>query len=320
MEYVTLGRTGLKVSVAGLGCGGHSRLGQAQGASAEHSADIIRAALDMGVNFIDTARVYRTEPIVALALEGRRDQAIISTKSHSTIDYPGTTPMTGPQMMVRIEEALAALRTDYIDVFNVHGVYPEDIGRVHAELLPTLLRAKEQGKIRFLGITEHFRTDTKHEMIPPALDSGAWDVLMIGFNVLNPSARERVFARTLRDDIGVQCMFAVRRLNDPETMKVMLDKAASEGQIDLSALDLNDPLGFLRDYADSVIEAAYRFCRHEPGVNVVLTGTSKVAHLKENLASINKGPLAPEALAKLKALFGAVDSISGEAPMELPKA
>jgi aryl-alcohol dehydrogenase-like predicted oxidoreductase len=269
----------------------------------------------MGVNFLDTARVYKTEGIVAAAIQGRpRDQIVISTKSHAAIDYPGTTPMTGPQMMGRIEEALKALRTTYIDVFNMHGVYPEDIGRVHADLLPTLLRAKEQGKIRFLGVTEHFRTDTKHEMIPLALDNGAWDVLMVGFNFLNPSARERVFARTIKENIGVQCMFAVRRINDMETLKVMFDAAAKAGQLDLSLFDEKDPLGFLLDYAPSVIEAAYRFCRHEPGVHVVLTGTGKVAHLKENLASINAGPLPAEALAKLKTLFGAVDTISGEAP------
>jgi aryl-alcohol dehydrogenase-like predicted oxidoreductase len=318
MDYTTLGRTGLKVSVAGLGCGGHSRLGQAQGASEAHSADIIRAALDLGVNFIDTARVYGTEKIVALALEGRRrDQIVISTKSHGAIDYPGKTSMTAPQMMVRIEEALKTMRTDYIDIFNMHGVYPEDIDRIHADLLPVLLRAKEQGKIRFLGITEHFRTDTKHEMMPRALDSGAWDVLMVGFNFLNPSARERVFARTIKENIGVQCMFAVRRINDMETLKVMFDAAAKAGQLDLTLFDEKDPLGFLLDYAPSVIEAAYRFCRHEPGVHVVLTGTGKVAHLKENLASINAGPLPAEARAKLKSLFGAVDSISGEAPFEL---
>ena len=65
MQTTTLGRTGLTVSVAGLGCGGHSRLGQTQGASFEHSVDIVRTALDRGVTFIDTAEAYGTEEIVA---------------------------------------------------------------------------------------------------------------------------------------------------------------------------------------------------------------------------------------------------------------
>ncbi len=68
MAYTTLGRTGLRVSVAGLGCGGFSRLGQGQGSSVAHSIGVVRAALDAGVNFIDTAAQYGTEDIVGQAL------------------------------------------------------------------------------------------------------------------------------------------------------------------------------------------------------------------------------------------------------------
>ncbi|MEA2790338.1 MAG: hypothetical protein QOG73_2744, partial [Acetobacteraceae bacterium] len=64
MQYTTLGRTGLKVSVAGLGCGGFSKLGLGTGQSADHAAGIIRQALDLGVNLIDTAAVYGTEDVV----------------------------------------------------------------------------------------------------------------------------------------------------------------------------------------------------------------------------------------------------------------
>ena len=67
MEQVVLGRTGLKTSVAGLGCGGHSRLGQATGRSEKESIEIVKRALDLGVDFIDTARVYGTEGIVGKA-------------------------------------------------------------------------------------------------------------------------------------------------------------------------------------------------------------------------------------------------------------
>lgn len=70
MDRIRLGRTGLDVSVAGLGCGGHSRLGQRAGASEQHSVDIVRAALDLGINFIDTAIAYRTETIVGKAIRG----------------------------------------------------------------------------------------------------------------------------------------------------------------------------------------------------------------------------------------------------------
>jgi len=69
MSYTTLGRTGLRVSVAGLGCGGFSRLGQGHGSSVAQSIDVVRAALNAGVNFLDTAEHYRTEDIVGQALK-----------------------------------------------------------------------------------------------------------------------------------------------------------------------------------------------------------------------------------------------------------
>src|ERR1700679_3495684 len=81
MQTVRLGRTGLEVTVAGLGCGGHSRLGMAKGKAAHHAADLVRRALDLGVTFIDTARAYGTEEAVGLGLRGRRDEAVISTKA-----------------------------------------------------------------------------------------------------------------------------------------------------------------------------------------------------------------------------------------------
>ena len=82
MDYVTYGKTGLKVSVAGLGCGGNSRLGQEQGKSEDESVAIIRRAMDLGVNLIDTAANYRTEGIVGKALVGvPRDQVVGATKA-----------------------------------------------------------------------------------------------------------------------------------------------------------------------------------------------------------------------------------------------
>jgi L-galactose dehydrogenase len=82
MEYTTLGRTGLRVSVAGLGCGGFSRLGLNAGLGEDHAIGIVRQALDYGVNIIDTASVYGTEEVVGKALRGvPRDSVVICTKT-----------------------------------------------------------------------------------------------------------------------------------------------------------------------------------------------------------------------------------------------
>src|SRR5258707_7613033 len=82
MEYTTFGKTGLKVSVAGLGCGGPSRLGLRNDTkSSDHAVALIKQAIDLGVNFLDTAQTYGTEPIVGKAIAGiPRDRLVISTK------------------------------------------------------------------------------------------------------------------------------------------------------------------------------------------------------------------------------------------------
>src|SRR5580658_7119924 len=85
MEYTTLGRTGLRVSVAGLGTGGFSRIGIGQ--SEDHAIGIIRQALDLGVNLIDTAAVYGTEHVVGRALHGvARDSVVVCTKASKPIN------------------------------------------------------------------------------------------------------------------------------------------------------------------------------------------------------------------------------------------
>jgi len=107
-------------------------------------------------------------------------------------------------------------------------------------------------------------------------------------------------------------MFAVRRaLSQPKALRETLERLIASGQVAADALDLADPLAFLRDAAGSDLEAAYRFCRHEPGAQVVLTGTGSVEHLKANIAAIQRPPLPAAVAARLAAIFGAVDSVSG---------
>ena len=82
MEYVTLGKTGLRVSVAGLGCGGNSRLGLGRGKTEAEAITLVRQALDMGVNLLDTAAAYGTETLIGKAIKTvPRDRVVITTKA-----------------------------------------------------------------------------------------------------------------------------------------------------------------------------------------------------------------------------------------------
>lgn len=310
MIYNDFGKTGLKVSVAGLGCGGHSRLGQSQGASIEASVNVVRAALDLGVNLIDTAAGYRTEEIVGQALKGKRDNAIISTKAPIKKDGEYVTPA---QLRESLESSLSKLSTDYVDVLHLHAVGAPDYNYCTTQLVPELIKLREEGKIRFLGVTEKFIVDTRHDMAKLAIKDDFWDVMMVGFNLLNPSARAVIFPETQKKGIATLGMFAVRRaLSNPEALVSLLNELAKTGLIDPSKFDMSDPLGFLTETeASSLTNAAYRFCRHEPGMDVVLTGTGKIAHLQENVASILNGPLGEQSQEKLAEMFGHIDSVSG---------
>jgi len=317
MERTTLGRTGLSVSVAGMGSGGYSRLGQAYGNSVGQSVAVVQAAIGAGVNFIDTAAVYGTEEIVGQAVKNCRDRVVISSKL--IVTRPGTSPLgqdflTGAEFAQQAEKSLSRLGTDRIDIYHLHGIMPDQYDYCLSELVPALEQLRDQGKIKYLGLTERFIHDPGHKMLQRALQDDCWDVVMTGFNLINQSARHRVLAKTREKNVGTLVMFAVRRaLGSDEAIREIVQELAGRGEIDASALDAQNPLDFLTapGVADSVIDAAYRYCRHEPGVQVVLTGTGSSQHLAENLASIEKPALPGGARDVLKRVFGQVDSVSG---------
>jgi aryl-alcohol dehydrogenase-like predicted oxidoreductase len=312
MHYIRLGRTGLDVSVAGLGCGGHSRLGLGTGHDHAHARRVVDAAFDLGINFIDTARAYGTERVVGEAIRGRRDRVVLSTKAAPGW---GDELLRADGLRASLEESLTRLGTDYVDILHLHGVLPEQYAYCVNELLPELDALRSAGKIRFLGVTERFANDTRHEMLGQALQDDHFDVTMVGFNLLNPSARRTVFPRTRESGVGTLVMFAVRHaLTTPERVREAVAGLVEAGAVDPNRIDPDDPLGFVTDGPGvaSLVQAAYRFCRHEPGAEVILTGTGNVDHLRENVESILAPPLPAEMRDRLEAIFGAVDSVSGD--------
>ena len=313
MDKVVLGRTGLKVTVAGLGGGGHSRLG-IEKYGEKHAAGLVRKAFDLGVNFFDTAAAYKTEGAMGLGLKGiARDEYVLSSKFR--YDYMSNGEFKKPQALTdTLEKCLRELQTDYVDVYHLHGVTNENYDRARDLFVPVMEKARDQGKLRFLGVTERLNQDTSHEMLKRALQDDLFDVIMVGYNMLNPSAAKTVLPVAVQNNVGVLCMFAVRTaLSDPERLKANLDIIAEHGQGGPGFTTSSDILDFLTENgADSVINAAYRFCRHCPGIDVTLTGTSSIEHLEENLNSIKMPALPDSILSKLETLFGNVDCIASE--------
>ena len=304
MEFTTLGRTGLKVSVAGLGCGGGSRLGVAQNKSEAHAIGLVRQAMDLGVNFLDTARAYGTEAIVGKAIKSvARDRVVISTKYHVN---PGGAETTADEIVLGLDEALRKIDTDYIDVFHLHSLTLKSYEHARDVLAPALLREKEKGKFRFLGATEAGPLDHEHKMLSPLLDDDLFDVLMLSFNMMHQNARATVFPRTRAQGVGTMIMFAVRAVfSVPGRLQNDVKELVAKGELAGWMAEKDNPLDFLihEGGADSVIDAAYRYVRHQDGADVILFGTGDPDHLKTNLASILRPALPPEDVDRLHELF-----------------
>lgn len=310
MDYVTFGRTGLRVSVMGLGCGGPSRIGQTAQKSTAESVALIRHAIDAGVNLIDTAEAYGTEGLVGEALRGLdRSQLVISTKKSYRKEISPTLVRTG------VETSLKLLQTDYIDIYNLHGVHPDHYPMLREEILPTFFQLRDEGKIRFIGVSEMFGDDKTHQMLIDSLPDHIWDVAMIGFNILNQTARQAVFPKTIEQNVAVQIMFAVRRaLSQPEKLMAAIQELINLGQLDPADIDLANPLGFVLEESDatSIVDAAYRFCRYEPGVHVVLSGTGNPEHLQANIDSLCRPPLPDGVVQKLRYIFRNASAVTGQ--------
>jgi aryl-alcohol dehydrogenase-like predicted oxidoreductase len=313
MQTTILGRTNLCVSRMGIGAGGPSRLGKRTGKSESECVDILRQAFDAGVNLVDTSDTYSTESIIGQAIQGRdRSSIVISTKKSTR--RKEVTPKTIEQ---NLNHSLQCLGTDYIDIYSLHGVVPQDYDYLVSEVYATLQKAREQGKIRFIGLTEMFNEDMTHITLRQGLEDDLWDVVMVGFNILNQTARQAVLQNAIQHNVGVQVMFALRKaLSHPNDLQAFVAHLIQKGEIDPADVDRQNPLGFLDASTVSLADAAYRFCRDEPGVHVVLSGTGNPEHLAANVASFDRPPLPEADVQRLRHIFRNVASTTGQSMIE----
>ncbi len=320
MDYTTLGKTGLRVSVAGLGCGGNSRLGLGSGKSEEEAVALVRAALDLGITFFDTAAVYGTEEVLGRALSSvPRESVVISSKT-PIVDDDGN-PRSGPSIVATLETSLRKLSVDYLDIYHLHGVPPRHYDYAVNELAPVLLRQKEKGIIKHLGITETPPRDPDQAMLSRAIHDPCWEVVMLAYHMMNQGPRKTIFPVTRARGIGTLLMFVVRNIfSRPGVLAQTMKDLAARGEVPRELAEAPDPLGFLlhEGGASTLTDAAYRFARYEPGTDVVLFGTGDEKHLRTNVTSLLAPPLPPEDVAKLYALFGELHGVGLVLPDSVP--
>ena len=174
--------------------------------------------------------------------------------------------------------------------------------------MPTLIKLKEQGKFRFVGISETYGRDNRHEALPMALADNVFDTAMVGYNLLSPTPEHVVLPMCREKNVGVICMVPVRRsLSRPELLRERIAGAVRSGLIPRGALPEEDPLGWLvKGEVTSLPAAGYKYAAAHPAIGTVLTGTANIAHLEENLAAILGPPLPKEDMVRLRSIFGQV--------------
>ena len=318
MHFRTLGRTGLQVSLVSFGTGGPSGFGAPKEGDQPSRAALVRGALDLGINLFDTSAQYGdSERILGEALVGvPRDEYVLCTKwAPATWWSPGGVGgADGPvhenpeALTAGVEQSLQRLRTDVIDIMEFHGVRAAQYAQVVDRFYPVMQRLRESGKVRFAGLSERYIADPAHDAVTLALESDPekWDVVSLKYGILNQFAARRTFPLALKAGTGVIDMSAVRsRLSQPAQLEALIADWKQRRLIPADSLPDRDPLGWLvHDSVDSVIAAGYRFAAQHPAVGTVLTGTTNIEHLRENVQTM-ENPAFPESDARrLQDLLG----------------
>ena len=249
MKYNILGKTGLKVSQMGFGGIPIQRI------DAAGTKVLMEQMVEAGINYIDTARGYTvSESFLGEALAGIRDKFILATKS-----------------MARTKEAMAAdiaislnnLKTDYIDLYQVHNPTLAQLQQVVAKggALEALMEAKQAGRIGHLGVTAH-----SLEVFELALSMDWVETIMFPYNIVETQG-EKLIARCAEKNVGFICM-----------------KPLAGGAIEDATL-------------------AMRFCCTNENVSVVIPGMAEPKELDQNLAAVNDAaPLTKEENIKIAAI------------------
>jgi aryl-alcohol dehydrogenase-like predicted oxidoreductase len=323
MEQRVLGRTGAKLSVLGFGCGAVGGL-MVRGSAADQERAVARA-LELGINFFDTAAAYGdgdSEKNLGRVLKALRPNIFLSTKFTVLQDDRGR---IGAAVAASLEASLKRLGRAQIDLLQLHNRIARD-GRDRAldaeivlgEVVPALEALRRQGKIRFFGITGLGETPDLHRVV----DARAFDTAQICYNLLNPSAGGALpqglpgqdFAGLLdraqaagMGTIGIRVL-AGGALSGAETRHPLgiqnLEPIASGADYRTDVAHAKRFAALVRKgHARSIIEAALRFAIANQAMAAVLVGYSTIEQLEYAAACINKGALSPAALGDLADLW-----------------
>ena len=308
MHYRTLGKSGIPVSIASYGGGGPSQFGKAAGLTANQRRNLIARALELGINMFDTAANYGdSEEQLGKALNAvPRHSFLIATKW--TWKTPDGKLPNAESLFASVERSMSRFNTDVIDIMQIHGIRQENYLEITERFAPALLQLKEQGKVRLIGFSEMMTEDPKHTVPQTALERhpDLWDTIMLKYGILNQYAAKSVLPLAEKHGVAILNMAPVRyTLTRKHEYERQLEQWRNDGDIDVEHPKLRDGLDWLiSEDCPTIIAAGYKFAADHPGISTVITGTSNIKHLEDNIAAFQNPSLPQEQTAILKKLLG----------------
>ena len=286
MEMRTLGKTGLEVSRLGVG------LSEIRSVDPSRVAEVLNAALDAGINFLDTSACYgNSEELIGRTVSQRRDEFVLATKAgHVTGDYDGES-WTPETVRDSIDRSLKRLRTDHLDIVQLHTCSVDVLER--GEVIEVLQDAKQAGKTRAIG----YSGDNEGALW--AVESGLFDTLQTSFNLVDQNARLKLFEPAVAQDMGI---IAKRPIANGAWGA---SSAPSSYAADyFKRAQTMEALGPIPEAPDHRILLALGFTLAHEAVDTAIVGTQNPEHMRTNIDWVeNQLPIAEEAVATLHERF-----------------
>ena len=316
MQYRDLGMTGIRVSTIGFGAWAIGGTSEASGAplgwgktSDDESLAAIRRARELGVNFFDTSDSYgfgRSESLLGIVLSRHRSEVVIATKVGVVRTSAGELrkDFSRSHILLAVDGSLKRLRTDYIDIYQLHNPSLDELRR--EDIQDTMARLQDAGKIRFWGVS----VSTPDEGI--AIIRNGWGyVLQVLYNILNqapaaelfPLAKEKGYGIVARVPLASGLLTGKYRQDAVFRPDDIRQNFLTARRLEEATQRVDEVRSILGGAERSMAEAALRFVLADDAVSTTIPGAKNVRQVENNVAA-SEGSLAPELLEKLRSRLG----------------
>ena len=278
MEMRTFGDTGLEVTTLGYGAMALRNVDESQ------AERLLNEVLDRGINFIDTAPDYgSSEDLIGKFIAHRRDKYFLATKCGCNVPSPEdpdapNDSLTGDQLRHNIEHSLRRLKTDHVDVWQIHSANPEDL--VDTEVIETMQAIRDEGKVGHIAVSMAGSSEGYgYVQLRKYLDWDVFEAIQVWYSALIRYS-EQAISKAAAKGWGTIIRGLVREPSD-----VSIDEGFERANLDE-----------LRAPGESRIRFLIRFAISHPDLHTAIIGTGSLDHLVEDVTAVEAGPLAGDVL------------------------